>query len=266
MEKALPLETVSFDHEKAESGDISKMSAEEYLSWVRHEAESLPLVSRVDIDRSQLSKKQSKIIHEAVLSTLKCPSNYLPNEKWERDILFAFSELRGYLFRKNETKVETRKIVVPSLKESQSWMSFCLGHADASKLMKMISQNNEIINSTNYNEILKKRKLEVSQMAGIDMIEDVIEVEPSTEKSNEIVANANDNLDDEDIEVDIEIVEPNESNNDNDNNNNDNIESSSKSWTGYENMKPTLQLLLQFDQVLTQRLLAHHINWLVLSE
>jgi hypothetical protein len=35
MEQALPLEAVSFDVSAAQTGDVSTMTAEEYLSWVR---------------------------------------------------------------------------------------------------------------------------------------------------------------------------------------------------------------------------------------
>jgi hypothetical protein len=40
-----------------------------------------------------------------------------------------------------------------------------------------------------------------------------------------------------------------------------NIESIS-CWDGDSNMSPSLPLLLQFDQVLTQRLLSMHVQWL----
>lgn len=33
-------------------------------------------------------------------------------------------------------------------------------------------------------------------------------------------------------------------------------------WSGATNVEPTTTVLLQFDQVLTQRLLALHIDWM----
>lgn len=36
MEQALPLDDVLFDPSVEETGDISNMTAEEYLSWVRY--------------------------------------------------------------------------------------------------------------------------------------------------------------------------------------------------------------------------------------
>ena len=42
MEPALPLDYVEFDPHVEHTGDISEMSAEQYLSWVRTQASSLP--------------------------------------------------------------------------------------------------------------------------------------------------------------------------------------------------------------------------------
>jgi hypothetical protein len=42
MEPALPLDYVEFDPHVEHTGDISDMSAEQYLSWVRSQASNLP--------------------------------------------------------------------------------------------------------------------------------------------------------------------------------------------------------------------------------
>lgn len=42
MEQAIPLEFVDFDPNVEETGDISTLSAEQYLSWVRTQAQNLP--------------------------------------------------------------------------------------------------------------------------------------------------------------------------------------------------------------------------------
>lgn len=255
MEKALPLELVAFDLAKAESGDLSNMSAEEYLSWVKHQADSLPLVSRVEIDRTKSSTKpQTKLIHDSILLSSTCPNECLPNVKWERDVLYSFSELQSYISRKNDSKEDkTRKVAVPAMKDSTAWMIFCFGKVDANKLAIEISSGSDT------NDFLRKRKREVLQIAGISMNE----VNTLNVKDDEIVdanmdanSDADDNNEDNQSEQDNDDVQVHEV-----------VATSStpvlnQQWTGQENMMPTLDLLLQFDQVLTQKLLGHHIDWL----
>jgi hypothetical protein len=42
MEQALPIKFVDYDLSVEETGDISQMSAEQYLSWVSQQANNLP--------------------------------------------------------------------------------------------------------------------------------------------------------------------------------------------------------------------------------
>ena len=42
MEAAIPVEFAEYDPTVEETGDISLMSADQYLSWVRKQAETLP--------------------------------------------------------------------------------------------------------------------------------------------------------------------------------------------------------------------------------
>lgn len=42
MDPVLPVFDVAFDPNVEETNDISDMSVEEYLSWVRHQAKALP--------------------------------------------------------------------------------------------------------------------------------------------------------------------------------------------------------------------------------
>lgn len=266
MEKALPLELVAFDSAKAESGDISDMSAEEYLSWVKHQADNLPLVSRVEIDRTKsASKPQTKLIHESVLLSSRCPNKHLPNEQWERDILFSFSELRGYIYRKNESREDkTRKVAVPAMKDSNGWMIFCLGKVDAMKLSTFVSNENEINDRVNESDLLRKRKREVLQIVEFDLTED---------KSLNVPVNMNDDeLLDDHLDADDDSDDNNEGNESKhgvEEKFEQNVMTAPSSstlqpqqWCGQEKMAPSLDLLLQFDQVLTQKLLGHHIDWL----
>ena len=255
MEKALPLELVEFDLAKAESGDLSNMSAEEYLSWVKHQADNLPLVSRVEIDRTKSSTKpRTKLIHDSILLTSTCPNECLPNVKWERDVLYSFSELQGYICRKNDSREDkTRKIAVPAMKDSNAWMTFCFGKVDANKLAT------EISNGNNTNDFLRKRKREVLQIAGFD----ISEVNTLNVKDDEV--------DDANMDANSDADENNDDNQseqDNDDVQLPQVVTTSSTpvlhqqWTGQENMTPTLDLLLQFDQVLTQKLLGHQIDWI----
>jgi hypothetical protein len=142
-------------------------------------------------------------------------------------------------------------------------MVFCLGHSDTEKLLQVSLQNHTVepCHGPNEEEILKKRKREVSQIAGIDMAGDIHD-----NGSNESTSGKhNDNSNDQDDDIDDEDASP-ANNNDIDGMAELPNTTQSQSWSGEEKMKPTLQLLLQFDQVLTQRLLAHHINWLVAAE
>ncbi len=93
------------------SGDVSQMSAEEYLSWVRyyksfykittkyyfvcfrHQASQLPDVFRANIT-TKIPTRQSKYM-PTVEDIMQCPQEYLPNEDWEIDILHSFSQLRN---------------------------------------------------------------------------------------------------------------------------------------------------------------------------
>lgn len=66
------------------------MSAEEYLSWVRYQASNLPNVKRV---QAKAENRQSKYM-PAVDDILSCPVDCLPSDEWQREVLFAFSQLR----------------------------------------------------------------------------------------------------------------------------------------------------------------------------
>ncbi len=236
----------------------------------RHQAESLPDVSRVETDYSHLQKRQTRYIHDSVLNMPSSPQEFLPNEKWELDMLHNFSELRMFIYRKSlQTDGTLRKIPVPALKDSQGWMLFCLGRdifTTASSAINIFNNNPLSVNDSSFTkairdhteDILQKRKLEVSRIAGIDI------TDASTSESMSKQSNIRIRDDDSDKAVDISI---------------DNYDdkalpdttrppliSSSAVWTGAKMISPTLELLLQFDQVMTQRLLSHQIDWLVESK
>ena len=49
----LPVEDVEYDHSVEETGDISNMTPEQYLAWVRDQASKLPAVLKVKVSRYQ---------------------------------------------------------------------------------------------------------------------------------------------------------------------------------------------------------------------
>ena len=91
---ALPISHVAFDHSVEQTGDVSNMTAEQYMSWVRHQAQQLPAVVRAtNLDTASLTSNQTKYM-PAIPSVATCPSAYLPTEEWENHTLAAFSDMR----------------------------------------------------------------------------------------------------------------------------------------------------------------------------
>lgn len=69
-----------------------------YFIWcfmlVRHQAEKLPNVKRVEMD---VLNRQSKYMPE-VHDILSCPVDCLPSDEWQRELLYSFSDLRQVSF------------------------------------------------------------------------------------------------------------------------------------------------------------------------
>jgi len=126
MEQALPTNDCYFDPKLIEAGDITSLTAEQYLSWVRHEAERLPDVVRADVDDDRMRNRQTKYMPEIADIPL-CPDELLPSVDWERETLAAFSELRVLLGCFGARGNQHRKQAVPPMKDSQGWHRFCFG-------------------------------------------------------------------------------------------------------------------------------------------
>lgn len=60
---------------------------------VRYQADMLPHVKRVDIDSIQLKNALSRNMPR-MEEVSSCPVELLPNEEWQNDVIFKFSELR----------------------------------------------------------------------------------------------------------------------------------------------------------------------------
>lgn len=89
----LPTVACEYDLAKAESGDFSEMTAEQYLSYVRDQAGKMPVVTRVDVDLTQFEGKQTKYMPD-LSSIEKCAYSLLPSPDWEETVLEDFRGLR----------------------------------------------------------------------------------------------------------------------------------------------------------------------------
>lgn len=129
-----------------------------------------------------------------------------------------------------EENSKERKITVPQLKDRAAWIRFCLGDLP------------ETTRDTN-SQIVDCRKRDLADNLGID-----IDLEEGEEKE-EFVENKMMNIvgsEDQD-DMDIEDTED---------------EKTYPTWAGLVAVRPVVSLLLQFDQVLTQRVLSYLISWL----
>lgn len=245
MEQALPVNDCFFDEDIIQSGDISSLTAEEYLSWVRYQAEQLPDVVRVELDNlDSLSKKQTKYMPE-IEQIPVCPEILLPNTEWETEVLSSFSELRTLLGIYGARGTKSRHVPVPPMRNSAAWHLFCLGSEirptsgeildeedDSCEVIEIFGEGeskgdvaNVQVESLSVNIVetdsLHVRKKRLAEELGLEEIIPKDEV-PDTVTTPEIVYD--------------------------------------------RNVLPTPSLLMQFDQVLTQALLKHHITWLKESE
>ena len=98
---------VAFDLSAAESGDLTDFSAEEYLSWVTHQARTLPDVVRVgsipDSPLREISGRSGLYQGEN-----ESESDLLPDRDWEAEFLFRFSSLKEVKIKYTEYVSITR--------------------------------------------------------------------------------------------------------------------------------------------------------------
>jgi hypothetical protein len=241
MERALPMdEYIPFDSSVEETGDISNMTAEQYLSWVRYQANELPDVFRADVDSSKYVDKQTKYMPN-IEDIVVCHEDLLPSAEWERDVISAFSDLRSLLARLSLTEASReRKLVVPQLKDEDAWHKFCLG----------TEYNLEGINDSDENTgmdiddiDIAQRKAELALSLGIS--------DPMDDGSTAPTSKYNQNL------------ESNDSDGDEAHDGNAGVTAGVYPvWSGTEDALPTTSLLLQFDQVMTQRILGYQVSWI----
>ena len=294
MEAVLPVSKVAFDAAAAESGDVSNMTAEQYMSWVRAQAEGLPSVVRVDLEASK-HVEQSKYMPE-IQDICPCPAHMQPADNWVYDVIYGFSELRGIISTLAETPLnKARAVAVPPMKDTQAWKLFCFGEEDgfAGESVKEGHGDSNIpaqevlaIAATQGNPrgpLGSSSGSSSSSSSGSSSGTSVIAAAALRESKQRLLAALDGDMVSEErdsnaMEMDEHSHEPNASSSSSadeevrpDSDGNDtvngcaNADSSSASfakWEGAKCHQPTTAILLQFDQVLTQRLLTLHCSWL----
>ena len=91
MEQVLTVTDTEFDPSTVT--DVGQLSAEEYLAYVRFEAEQCPAVVRAEVDSSQFTSKQTRYMPQ-VEEIPPCPEAFLPSSDWEQDVVVRFSKFR----------------------------------------------------------------------------------------------------------------------------------------------------------------------------
>ena len=291
MELALPVDdSIVFDgHVIGNLDDLKDMTAEQFLSWVRHEASEYPDVCRAEVNSSLYAGRQSRYMPE-VEAIATCDSEMLPSPDWERDVISTFSELRALLSRLSQSESSRqRKQLVPQLKDELAWHKFCLGSESMEFTSSLSSSDirNDFIkdetsgdNEMDMDVFMEQRKLELTRSLELDpishddngsyltlasadeptindayFIDNIggIPVAKSQHNHDNILASEDmDEVIDVEVEDEMDCPCPKEN--------------ASKStyieWAGIQNATPTTSLLLQFDQVMTQRVLQYHAEWL----
>jgi len=331
MEAALPLEATEYDPSVEETGDVSEMTAEQYLSWVRHQASQIPDIRRAEIDPSLKNiNRQSKYMPQ-LENILSCPEAYLPSEEWQHQMLYSFSELRTNLYRMSlDDSSKERKVEVPTMKDISGWHRFCLADEidgetgeDSSSWEGTVGQQAEI--SSRNTDIPTGRESRATHRASLSVVqdngtieEDAMEtciqnssvethsernsVQPQAQPSAQHggaattggmaavskrkrdlayqlgvsltrePANSGEEGSNVAAGMSSERGDAQEEQEEEEDENAAGMEEAIKEvwsnaakslqWTGAINVDPSNTMLLQFDQVLTQRVLIMHIDWL----
>lgn len=91
MEAVLSVSDIDFDPSLVT--DISQLSAEEFLLYVRYEAGQCPDVVRAPVDSAKFKGSQTQYMPK-VLDIPTCHDTYLPSSDWENEVIDAFSRFR----------------------------------------------------------------------------------------------------------------------------------------------------------------------------
>lgn len=161
----------------------------------------------------------------AVGSIPCCPDKFLPNAEWEADALSDFSQLREKIASLSDLdNKKDRLINVPALRDVAGWHLFCFD-----------------------------REFEICQGHATRQSAMEIDAPPS---SNDVDIDMKKSVALAELDGHLETVPSGDELDET------NSQTVSFSWSGAVNVQPTTRLILQFDQVLTQRLLGYHVSWL----
>eukprot|EP00605_Chrysophyceae_sp_TOSAG23-4_P000925 GSChrysophyteH1.ASY1.ANO1.1024.1 assembled CDS len=263
MEPVLPVPEVDFASAVStvmETGDISEMTAEQYMAWVRHEAEDLPPVVRADLDQSKVVE-QSKYMPD-IECIEPCPEHFQPSNEWVKDVMFSFSELRGVLAQLAlDSKYKERCEAVPAMKDKAAWRLFCLGedsvdgdnsHPPEDDTGRRIVGDKPVEGSTDEIRDAELAATKRRLFALLDAGQGAPTSASASPRTNERLLAAAEEQDSSDSDGGKNTAQ----------------EKSGlyPTWTGTKCHPPTTKILLQFDQVLTQRVLQLHCEWLQKGE
>eukprot|EP01041_Mallomonas_annulata_P002008 gene2007-3902_t len=278
MEQALPIFDCDFDSLAFESGDLSALSAEQYLAWVRHQAEQLPDVVRADVNTEMFNKNQTQYMPR-IDDISACPEHLTASPDWEKEVLASFSELRTLLGYYGARGMKQRKQPVPPMRDSKAWQRFCIGpdtddiESDETSDQEGDDVDESIVQLSDPSLEDRKRKL-------YDALDQESEwtVSGNEEKKRDNISNNDNNISLPDVPIPIA---------DSDTCNMISIDITTPPppppseggeevqppppllvlpVTYLEGVSPTPSLLMQFDQVMTQKVLSHHVSWLERKE
>ncbi|CBJ25936.1 conserved unknown protein [Ectocarpus siliculosus] len=86
-----------------------------------------------DAEEGEATLKESETLYMPSTEPVPaCPEYLLPSEEWELEVLSTFVDLRQYMRRWKATAAVSpaEREPVPALKDSTGWHIFCLGYAD----------------------------------------------------------------------------------------------------------------------------------------
>ena len=126
VQPQIPLTHTKYDVEEARRGDFSAFSAEQYLSYVRDQAEQMPVVTRAEnIDLSQYTGRQTKYMPQ-ISSIQSCAEEHMPSKDWEQSVIESFQRLKETIqSKKNSLESIPRNVIVPAMKDERSWFVLC---------------------------------------------------------------------------------------------------------------------------------------------
>ena len=107
-------------------------SAEEYLLWVKLEAEELPDVMVATSKSWDPTEDKAKAYLPNGDGFAASDPDLLPDPQWERDFVSGFVDLRHKMLRLASLRPpDAAKIAVPPLRDSAGWLKFSFGEDSA---------------------------------------------------------------------------------------------------------------------------------------